>query len=289
MSLETTVQQSIVCIKVAVFGAEGRMGQQIIAQLQQHPRLHYFVGITRQSLKQEHALIHQLAQCDVLIDFSIAEAQVTLMNLLKKVAQYKTNYSNKQEQHKDKQEQHTEKPIISTHPLALVSGVTALSQEQFNQLKDYSQGAAVFYAPNFSLGIALMKRMVQQASHFLADDFDIEIFELHHRQKKDAPSGTAMYLAQAAAEAHPHEQAHVNIETNPLAHYEKKAHQIHVSAGRGGQVIGEHFVYFLGAHERIEITHRAHHRSLFAQGALRATEWVHLRTSGYYQMDDLWD
>jgi 4-hydroxy-tetrahydrodipicolinate reductase len=260
-------------IKVAVFGAYGRMGQQIIQLMKTHSRLSCVLEIHRDSILNDLSFLVKLAQCHVLIDFSVASAQSDLLKILYHIKRYKDEQIS------------IHNKISNQSPLAIVSGVTGQSINDLNALYDYATYAPVFHAPNFSLGIALLKRFTKEASLFLGDSFDIEVFELHHRQKKDAPSGTALHLAKAAKQGRQHEDARV-IET---FQDHRHAHDIHVSAGRGGQVIGEHFVYFLGQSERIELVHRAHDRNLFAQGALRATEWIYQRSPQRYSMDDLWE
>lgn len=259
-------------IKVAVFGAHGRMGRQIIQLMRTHSRLSCVLEIHRNSILDDLSFLAKLAECHVLIDFSVARAQGDLLKILYHVKNYKD----------EQMSIHNKRS--NQAPLAIVSGVTGQSINDLNALYDYATYAPVFHAPNFSLGVALMKKFTKEASLFLGKSFDIEVFELHHRQKKDAPSGTALHLAEAAKQGRQHKDARV-VDT---FQDDRQAHEIHVSAGRGGQVIGEHFVYFLGQSERIELVHRAHDRSLFAQGALRATEWIYQRDPQRYSMDDLW-
>ena len=241
-------------LPVALYGASGRMGSRVMRLLSDHGGLSCRYRLKREDFVDQRGALNTLHECHALIDFSTPLAQDPLFDLLDGTA--------------------------STLPL--ISGVTGLSEAQYSRLENYAQRAPVFYAPNFSLGVTLLKRFTQEASRLLGASFDVEIFELHHRQKIDAPSGTALHLAEAAALGRSGEVIH---DHSP----KRDANHVHVSAGRGGQVIGDHTVYFLGEAERIELSHRALSRDLFALGALRATEWVIGRAPGLYSMDDLWD
>ncbi len=169
----------------------------------------------------------------------------------------------------------------------LVTAVTGRSPEQQALIDAYAEGAAVFSAANFSVGIAVLTRLVRDAARALGGD--VEVFELHHRAKADAPSGTALQLARAAADAQglswPDARAPVRDgNTGP-----RGPRQVGLAALRGGAVPGEHTVFVFGDAERIELTHRAADRAVFAHGALRAAAWIVGRPPGRYGMNDLLD
>jgi 4-hydroxy-tetrahydrodipicolinate reductase len=168
--------------------------------------------------------------------------------------------------------------------IAVVSGTTGLDPEATAALAKTSQEVAVLWEPNMSVGIAVLADLVREAVARLGLGFDVEIVEAHHRLKTDAPSGTALRLAEVAQSARDdgadlshgrHGQA-----TRPNA-------QVGMHAIRGGDVIGDHTVHLLGAGERLELTHRATSRELFAHGALRAASWIAGKPAGRYSLSDV--
>ena len=170
---------------------------------------------------------------------------------------------------------------------AFVSGSTGLNEAQLAALKRASATIPVMWAANFSLGVAVLKRLVADAARLLGHEFDAEIFEAHHRQKVDAPSGTAIALGQEIAGARGQRFESVarlarSGYTGPRADGE-----IGFSVQRCGDIIGEHTVTFAASGERLELTHRATRRSVFAHGALRAAVWLAQRRAGRYELGDL--
>ena len=239
-------------IKLALYGGSGRMGKQVQDLLHDQPQWELTLLCNRNEVlvypnsKQPKGyplsqLSTHLNQCDVLLDFSQASAFPTLLDHLK------------------------------DHPLLpCVSGVTGLDQELLDRFQSRSLYAPTFYAPNFSIGVALTQKLAQLTAQWLGGEYDVEIYELHHRYKKDAPSGTALALGQSVKEGY-------------------EATTLQISAGRGGHVIGDHHIHFLGDADRIEITHRALDRSLFARGALKASQWLLNQPPGWYTVHDLWN
>ncbi len=246
-------------IKVAVIGYQGRMGQVTIDALDKHPKLMLGAKIGRQELQAEEECVASLKECKAFIDFSHADAQLTIYTFLQKHSIY----------------------------LPMITGVTGLSAKVQSVINLYAQQAPVLQAANFSIGIALLKRLSRLSAQSLDQGFDTEIFELHHRHKQDSPSGTAYALAEAIVEGKQTigQQAQINTDA---VNYLRKDSEIHISAGRGGGVFGDHSVFFLSEHERIELKHSALNRSVFADGALRAAQWCLKQSPGLYQMDDLW-
>jgi 4-hydroxy-tetrahydrodipicolinate reductase len=199
------------------------------------------------------SLADSLAGADVVIDFSTPEALAFALPFLKTTA--------------------------------LVSGTTGLPETTHAALGDHARRAPVLHSPNFSTGVVLLRHLTELAARALPD-FDIEIVEMHHRNKQDAPSGTALGLAQAAAAG----RAPVHL---ALQHGRegrtgiRPASQIGMHALRGGDVVGDHTVWFAGSGERISVGHAASSRTTFAAGAVRAARWLAGRAPGLYSMDDV--
>jgi 4-hydroxy-tetrahydrodipicolinate reductase len=168
--------------------------------------------------------------------------------------------------------------------VALVSGTTGIDANGLAALGELAEIAPVLWAPNMSLGIEAVAQMARIAATVLGDDYDIEIVETHHRHKVDAPSGTALRLAEAVREVRSDLTLRHGREGAPGP---RKKNELAVVAIRGGDVIGDHTIQFLGPSERIEITHRATGRDLFARGALRAARWLIGKKPGRYGLRDL--
>ncbi|NVB84763.1 MAG: 4-hydroxy-tetrahydrodipicolinate reductase [Kofleriaceae bacterium] len=168
-----------------------------------------------------------------------------------------------------------------------VIGTTGLGPEQEQVIAELARVAPVVVAANFSLGVNLVLGLVKQAAHILGPDWDAEVVETHHRAKRDAPSGTALAIARAIAAGHGSDYDAVKRHTRDGDVGARPRGEIGVSTVRGGDVIGEHTAYFFGAAERIEISHRATSRVIFAAGALRAAAWVVDKPPGRYTMLDV--
>jgi len=166
--------------------------------------------------------------------------------------------------------------------MPLVIGTTGYSAEQEQQIREAAKELPIVWANNFSTGVTVLTRLVRQAAQALGDDFDIEITETHHRQKADAPSGTAKALLKAADPNGAHPVVH-GREGRPGA----RGHEIGIHALRGGTVAGEHSVHFFGMMEELELRHRADSREIFARGALRAARFAFEAKPGLYNMEDV--
>ena len=165
--------------------------------------------------------------------------------------------------------------IAREHGLPVLIGSTGLTQHDEQVVIDTASKVPVVRARNMSVGINAMASLVSQATKLLGDSFDIEVTEIHHKMKKDAPSGTAFILAEAAAEARSASSKEEVISCGRVGDDVLRVKgEIGVQAIRGGNVAGEHTVYFIGESERIEITHRATSRAVFAQGAVRVARWL---------------
>lgn len=169
----------------------------------------------------------------------------------------------------------------------LVIGTTGLDDKQKEMINSAGDKTSIVFAANYSTGVCLLTHLVSKTAAILGDEFDIEITESHHRFKKDAPSGTALHLAEAAADSR-------NVDLADKANYgrhgmcgERAKGEIALHAIRGGDIVGEHTVGFYGDGERIELVHKASSRMTFAHGAVRAAVWVAGKAPGVYSMQDV--
>jgi 4-hydroxy-tetrahydrodipicolinate reductase len=167
---------------------------------------------------------------------------------------------------------------------AAVIGTTGLSADDEIAIAALAKVAPVVVAANFSLGVNLMLGFAREAARALGTEWDAEVSEIHHRAKRDAPSGTALAIARAIAAGHGADYDKVKRHARDGEIGPRPRGEIGVSTVRGGDIIGEHTAYFFGAAERLEITHRATSRSIFAVGALRAAAWVVGKPPGRYDM-----
>jgi 4-hydroxy-tetrahydrodipicolinate reductase len=169
----------------------------------------------------------------------------------------------------------------------LVAGTTGLEPDDQAAIVVASQNVAVLQAANMSVGVNLLERLTQQAASMLDEDFDIEIVEIHHRHKVDAPSGTALMLGRAAAAGRGVDHDSVADRGRDGITGERKRGDIGYASLRGGNVAGEHSVIFAADNERIELVHKATDRAIFARGAVQAGCWLHGKPAGIYDMKDV--
>lgn len=169
----------------------------------------------------------------------------------------------------------------------IVIGVTGLTEEEAGAVRDCAKQLPILWAPNMSVGVNLLFALTRQAAQSLGPAYDIEIIETHHRHKRDAPSGTALRLAERAAEGRELDLRAVAVYGREGDTGERPRDQIGIHAVRGGEVAGEHMVLFAGEAERIELVHRASGREAFALGALHGARWLLNREPGLYDMQDV--
>ena len=172
-----------------------------------------------------------------------------------------------------------------THNLAIVLASTGFSAEQLALVQEYAKTTAIFKTANLSLGVNVMQALCKAAAQILGDAFDVEIIERHHNLKKDAPSGTALMLADSVNEAFEGTKRFVNGRDGIVGAREKS--EIGIHAVRGGTIVGEHEVMFAGEDEIITITHSARSKRVFAVGAIRAAKFVNGKAAGMYEMKHL--
>jgi 4-hydroxy-tetrahydrodipicolinate reductase len=168
-----------------------------------------------------------------------------------------------------------------------VIGTTGLQEADFAKLEAAARHARIVQSGNMSLGVNLLAGLVRKVAATLGEDFDIEILEMHHRQKVDAPSGTAILLGEAAAKGRKIALDAHSVRTRDGHTGARRAGDIGFATLRGGTVVGDHSVIFAGSGERLELSHRAEDRSLFAGGALKAAAWAFDKKPGYYTMADV--
>jgi 4-hydroxy-tetrahydrodipicolinate reductase len=252
--------------KVGLFGGSGRVGQRLIELLKPHQTLELgavFIKDLGDFPDTEGVVVTQdvelfLKSIDLVIDFSLPEATENLLEGLIAI------------------------------PKKAVIGTTGLSPHQQHLMIKASETSPILYATNMSLGVALLNQLVLSASKSLKD-FDIEIVEMHHRHKKDAPSGTALTLAESAAKGRDLDINSVRISGRDGNIGARTKDEISVMALRGGDIVGRHTVGFYNDGEFIELNHTATSRDTFAKGALHAGEWLLNRESGLYDIKDCLD
>ncbi len=236
-------------IYVGVLGSTGRMGQTILNALQNHPRCRLSIAGRRDNVSS------LFEQSDVIIDFTSPESLSTYINLA----------------------------ITLKKPLVI--GTTGFQPKDEKTLSKAALKIPMVVAANMSVGITLLSNLVQQSANLLDETYDIEISEIHHRHKKDAPSGTSLILGNAAAQGRKKELS--SLQNGPDRQGERHKGSIGFSVQRGGLIIGDHSVRFIDDEEMIELSHRGLSRNLYAKGALRAVEWVIHQNPGLYSMKDV--
>lgn len=169
--------------------------------------------------------------------------------------------------------------------LGIVLAATGFSKEDLDMVAEYSKDVAIFKTANLSLGINLMQALCKTAAEVLGDNFDVEIVEKHHNLKKDAPSGTALMLADTVNEVFEGQKRYVNGRSGIVGAREKN--EIGIHAVRGGTIVGEHEVIFAGEDEIITVSHSARSKRVFAAGAIRAAKYLPRKAAGLYEMKHL--
>ncbi|AEA33246.1 4-hydroxy-tetrahydrodipicolinate reductase [Hippea maritima] len=177
--------------------------------------------------------------------------------------------------------------IASDHKKPIVIGTTGLHKDQIKEIEKLSVIIPIVLAPNMSLGVNILFKLVEEVARTLKDDYDIEIVEMHHRFKADAPSGTALKLAEFAAKGIGEDLENIAIYGRKGLVGQRNSKEIGIMSLRGGDVVGDHTVIFAGLGERVELTHKASSRDTFARGALRAAKWVVDKVPGLYSMQDV--
>lgn len=168
--------------------------------------------------------------------------------------------------------------------IAVVLATTGYTEADLRAIDEASEKIPVFKTANFSVGVNLLVKLVKEAAEFLGEEFDVEIVEKHHRLKADAPSGTALMLAESANSVCTEKKPYVNGRSGQVG---KRGREIGLHAVRGGTIVGEHDVLFCGEDEEITLSHRAASKRVFASGAIRAAKFVATMPAGKYDMTDV--
>ena len=241
-------------LKLLVTGNRGRMGQTVTECAAADPGIEVAAGID-----MGDSLAEAIVKCDAAIDFTLPSFTDELL------------------------------AGCVEHGKALVMGTTGHSDDQLAAIREASSAIAIVHAPNFSVGVNTLFWLTRKATEILGDDFDLEVVEMHHRHKKDAPSGTARRLAEILAEvsgvSYDDDTRHGRFgDVGARTDREIGMHSL-----RGGDVVGDHTVVYAGDGERVELTHKAASRATFANGAIRAAKWLSEQghTSGLFDMEDV--
>jgi 4-hydroxy-tetrahydrodipicolinate reductase len=239
--------------RVIINGARGRMGQALIACAKADPSsFELSVG-----LDVGDDLAAALPACDAVIDFTHADSTVAVAE------------------------------ACAAAGKILVIGTTGHNDADRARISEIAKKIPVVFAPNFSVGVNTLFWLTRKATEILGPDFDLEVVEMHHRLKKDSPSGTARRLAEILAEARELDYDKNVMHGREGMVGERQKTEIGMHAVRGGDVVGDHTVIYANVGERVELTHKASSRDTFAKGALRAARWAQGQKPGLYDMQDV--
>jgi 4-hydroxy-tetrahydrodipicolinate reductase len=261
-------------VKVIVIGAAGKMGQTVIRCLKDFPELKLIAAIENKNCEligKDSGIIaggeatavpidadfaKAAKEKPVVIDFSSPSALLEIL------------------------------PSAVEHSTPLVIGTTGFNKEGQEQIRQAANKIPIVWSANMSFGVNLLLGLVEKTSKALFD-YDVEIVEMHHCHKKDAPSGTALRIAEAAAKGRGESLEKIAVFGRSGMIGERKKGEIAIHTLRGGDVVGDHTIIFAGDGERIELTHKASNRECFARGALRAALWLNGKKQGLYTMKDV--
>lgn len=256
-------------------GAGGRMGAALISTIRSYPNLKLVAAVEQpdhQAVCMDSGLFSGCQPNGVLVTYN-AETAVAMADAVIDFTFHSVVPSTA--------------ALVKKHGKAYVLGTTGLVAEELAVVESAAESVPVMMAPNMSLGINLLLNLVKQAASVLNAGYDAEIVEMHHRHKKDAPSGTALALAKAVA-------AGRGVDLDSVVCYgregitgARESDTIAIHALRGGDVVGDHTVVFASDGERVELTHKASGRGCLANGALRAAEWIVTRGPGFHSMRDM--
>jgi 4-hydroxy-tetrahydrodipicolinate reductase len=258
-------------IKVVVTGAAGRMGTQIARMVRATEGLELFGAVERPGVAvgQDVGVIAGLGPVGVIIVDDLAKA----LPGADVVIDFTSHEASAR---------HAE--VCAERGVALVIGSTGFTSEAKARVAAAAKRIPIVLSPNMSVGVNVLFELVRQAAKVLGDAYDVEIVELHHKKKRDAPSGTAVRLGEVAAEALGRAPKDAFAFSRHGIIGERPPWQIGLQTVRGGDVVGEHTVYFFGEGERVELTHRATSRDQFARGAVRAAQWIVGKPAGIHDM-----
>ena len=238
--------------RIAINGSKGKMGQTLIEAINLNENVDLGVG-----LDKGDSLNNSLEDFDVLIDFSRPDATMNALS------------------------------ICESSGKAMVIGTTGFSDDELEVISQASKDIPIVFAPNMSIGVNLTLKLLETSAKVIGPDSSIEIIEAHHRYKVDSPSGTALKMGEVVANALGRNLADCAIYGREGIEEPRDLNSIGFSSIRGGDVVGEHTVAFFMEGERVEITHKASSRMIYANGAVRAANWLHNKPNGLYSMQDV--
>lgn len=262
-------------VRIAIAGAAGRMGRNLVKATHLNPNAQVGAGSERSesslvgvdigelcgegqfSVALVDDLSKVISQFDVIVDFTAPNS--TLANI----------------------------ELCKSHGKKIVIGTTGFSEEEKQLIDQAAQEISIVMAPNYSVGVNLMFKLLEKAAKVMGDYCDIEVIEAHHRHKVDAPSGTALGMGEAIAGAMGNKLSDVAVYAREGITGERTKDEIGFATIRAGDIIGEHTAMFADIGERVEITHKATDRMTFANGAIKAAVWLETQPSGFYTMQDV--
>jgi len=262
-------------VKIAIVGASGRMGLELVHETIRHEQTELVAAIVKPTnshlgldvshfIKSAQTIVKFTSDLEKICPYIDAVIDFTAADYSLEVAK-----------------------ICAQQGKALVIGTSGFTEQQFEKIKQYATEIPIVYSNNMSLGINILLEWIKQTAEILGEDFDIEISEMHHKHKKDAPSGTALMLGEAAASGRAVKLREKAVFSRHGMIGERKTGDIGFAALRGGSVIGDHSVMFAGMSEIIELKHHAVTRDIFAKGAIRAALWIQDQGPGLYSMRDV--
>jgi 4-hydroxy-tetrahydrodipicolinate reductase len=262
-------------VELVVAGAGGRMGGRIVALAREAPDLRVVGAFERPGHPAVGEDAGQVA-AGALLGVPIGDSPGSLLARGRVLVDFTAPAATVEHVH-----------AAARAGAAAVVGTTGLDAAQQAEVRRLAAAIPVVFSPNMSVGVNLAFRVLALMARALGDAYDVEITEIHHRMKKDAPSGTAARMAEIVAEALSRDLGAVGVYGRHGLTGERSAREIGVHALRGGDVVGDHTVVFATAGERLELTHRAHSRDTFVHGALRAARWVATASPGLHSMHDV--
>jgi 4-hydroxy-tetrahydrodipicolinate reductase len=262
-------------VDLVVAGAAGRMGTRIVALARETPDVRVVAAVEaagHRALGSDAGEVAGIARAGVSLT-SDAAAAVTAGRVLVEFSSPEASLEHLR--------------LVAAAGARAVIGTTGFSAAQREEIAALGRRAPIMVAPNMSVAVTLAFKLLPIMARALGDDYDVEISEIHHRFKKDAPSGTAVRMAELVAEALGRDLGKVGVYGRQGLVGERTPKEIAVMSLRSGDVVGEHTVSFGALGERLELTHRAHNRDTFARGALRAARWIVAQPPGLYSMADV--
>ncbi|MBK1665494.1 4-hydroxy-tetrahydrodipicolinate reductase [Rhodospirillum rubrum] len=262
-------------MKIGIVGCAGRMGRMLLKEVSASPEATLVGGIERPGSPATGTDLGLLIGGETL-GIGVGDDAAELFAASDTVIDFTTPAATV-----------THAALAARHGSALIVGTTGMGPDHVAALERAAQKVPVVFAPNMSVGVTLLMALTERVAGLLKDDYDIEILEMHHRFKVDAPSGTALGLGKAAAAGRGVDLDEMATRVRDGLTGPREPGSIGFATLRGGDVVGDHTVIFAAEGERIELTHRASNRAVFAKGALRAALWTRDRAPGLYSMHDV--